>query len=479
MYPNKNVYNMKTIMILPEKIDPVVIFPSEVPKRNSYSCHVLCKQQYIQPWKKALRHPQIEALQTPESLLEYWKNSDLTETYDLVRSKLINDFMTFSLLERGSDTGCFFSFQKAAIKLEKLIFAVVHYLSDCEIDELIYINSGEYLEKYVLIKSAEAMNIKVSRIRPTILPYRVTIDTNEDHGCRPSCDQLSKCGKQTPEVDFIKLNQGSYEEAIPENSRAKVNPKRKTFYRFLPGLKAELMAKRMVDFTKCSPLSLFLEKRKIYKFYLANSKQVDVTCRYIVFFLHSQPEASTIPLGGCYAHQFTAVIQLAKAMPKDWVLYVKEHPSTFNELRYDLRYRSLDLYRLFLQLPNVRFVGLNVDNFHIIDSAQYVATITGTAGLQAICRGKNVIVFGDADYASVNGVFPIEKSVDLKKVFQEPKIPYDDVLVSVREECSEALHKSFTTLSDNQLQTGLINRQKEKVTRQGQALSAYLARIVD
>jgi hypothetical protein len=70
--------------------------------------------------------------------------------------------------------------------------------------------------------------------------------------------------------------------------------------------------------------------------------------------------------------------------------------------------RNADFYRAVSSLPSTYLVPLERDTFELIDSSVAVATITGTVGLEALCRGKRVIVFGEANYTDFAGVMVID-----------------------------------------------------------------------
>lgn len=55
--------------------------------------------------------------------------------------------------------------------------------------------------------------------------------------------------------------------------------------------------------------------------------------------------------------------------------------------------------------PRIRLLPINHSSFELIDRAAAVATVTGSAGWEAVCRGKPVITLGYAWYNGCEGVF--------------------------------------------------------------------------
>lgn len=115
---------------------------------------------------------------------------------------------------------------------------------------------------------------------------------------------------------------------------------------------------------------------------------------FVFYPLHFEPEASTLVHGSFFENQVETIRNLARSMPIGWYLVVKEH--------YFMRgLRRLSVYRQLRAIPNVRLVPFSVPTNGLIQDAQVVAVIAGTAGLEASLIGKPVVMFGDCpwDYA--------------------------------------------------------------------------------
>jgi hypothetical protein len=133
----------------------------------------------------------------------------------------------------------------------------------------------------------------------------------------------------------------------------------------------------------------------------------DYSIPYIYFALHFQPERSTCPSGGVFSDQRLAINILANCLPKGWILYVKEHPSQFIASRYGHVSRSCAFYLDISAHENVRFIKQDAPQFELIDNSRAVATITGTSGWEALIRGKQALIFGEAWYQACLGAHRI------------------------------------------------------------------------
>jgi len=121
--------------------------------------------------------------------------------------------------------------------------------------------------------------------------------------------------------------------------------------------------------------------------------------------LHYQPEKTTSPVGGRFVDQLLMIDMIAKHLPVDWLLYVKEHPAQYLLNRFGINWRSEQVYKDLLGLPNVRLVPLEADTFELIDRSRAVATVAGTAGWGAVLRGRPALTFGYCWYRDCEGVF--------------------------------------------------------------------------
>ena len=131
--------------------------------------------------------------------------------------------------------------------------------------------------------------------------------------------------------------------------------------------------------------------------------------RFIYFPLHLQPEATTSPMGGVYVDQNLAIETLARALPAGWKVVVKENPAQ----RFAKRDRGF--YDHLAGIPAVHLVSKQENTFDLIERCEAVATITGTAGWEALFRGKPSIAFGRAFYRGGPGVISVDDPVELAR----------------------------------------------------------------
>ncbi|MFA5088671.1 MAG: hypothetical protein WC552_06505, partial [Candidatus Omnitrophota bacterium] len=115
--------------------------------------------------------------------------------------------------------------------------------------------------------------------------------------------------------------------------------------------------------------------------------------KYVYFPLSSTPEHSTQVKAPMWINQLFIIEALAKSIPSDWVIYVKEHPQNLI-----CRLRDFRFYKELKSYPNVRLIITDTNFFDVIKKAQLIINITGTTGWQAIQFNKPVISLGENFY---------------------------------------------------------------------------------
>jgi hypothetical protein len=133
---------------------------------------------------------------------------------------------------------------------------------------------------------------------------------------------------------------------------------------------------------------------------------------YIYLPLHFQAEATTIGLGNEYLNQADMIEKIHNRLPKGFKIILKEHPAQ----NIDNILRSNFFYKRINNLSNLLFTNVNDSTFDLIKGSKIVATITGTAGWEALKFKKPVITFGLAWYNYLNYVHKWNDKINIKKI---------------------------------------------------------------
>ena len=109
--------------------------------------------------------------------------------------------------------------------------------------------------------------------------------------------------------------------------------------------------------------------------------------RFIFFPLHAEPEAALQGMSPEYFYQLSCIAALARDLPAGIMLAVKDTYAAVG-VRPDNFYDQIRAFK------NVVLLDTMILGPDVIQQAELVATITGTAGFEAAVMGKPVISFG-------------------------------------------------------------------------------------
>lgn len=180
--------------------------------------------------------------------------------------------------------------------------------------------------------------------------------------------------------------------------------------------------------------------------------------RYILYAMHYQPEATTLPLAKSYVDQKLVIEAIAKSLPEGYLLYVKEHPNQKSGCG-----REAGFYKEILEHKNVRLIKRNVGTDTLIDKAIAIASITGTILLESSCKEKPTIMFGNGLYEMVPGVQKVYTLGSVKDALE--KVLYGKIKIS-----NHSLKRYFCMLSSFLIleeETDSLGREICKIIRDG------------
>ena len=146
--------------------------------------------------------------------------------------------------------------------------------------------------------------------------------------------------------------------------------------------------------------------------------------KFVYFPLSVEPERTLSISAPFYMNQLEIIRNVARSIPADYKLYVKEHMA----MRYR-HWRPISYYQTIMDLPNVTLIHPSLSNEELIKNCSIVFTVTGTAGLEAAYYGKPSVVFGHTSYDSLPSVHKIEHLEDLPQLVRtcldEKVVPSD------------------------------------------------------
>lgn len=338
--------------------------------------------------------------------------SYVTEHYNDVYNTIIDDHLTWELEERG----VFFNYPwqnlfNKSINLSNLVMNCIDAIGTIKPQFVFFHTTPHSILNWVFGRTAEILGIPVFYSRTAALPWRsVLVKGLKQAEKIPISD--GKCEQDLVRI-FLDNNTASYDKAIPSYEKRRFNQRNGNIWNWSTEFKQCVREKSLSrSFFRLITLPF---KRTAYNYYVKNSIN-NLEGKFVAVFLHFQPERSSLPEGLYFSQQINLIRTLRLGLPKDVVIYVKEHPANYMN-KYDIRYRSKGFYKSICEISNTYLVDMNVDSFSIINNAIAIATITGVVGVQALIRGTSVLSFGNATYLDAPDCYCINDAIDVKNAY--------------------------------------------------------------
>ena len=265
---------------------------------------------------------------------------------------------------------------------------------------------GENISNLLLWQIAKSMNIK------TLMPLPVNI-----HDEILITDNLVGREVSNEFIELMKSSQDSiqnYDEGFDPNLEAKTLVQ--SSYEYGPGSLSQKINHYVNRFSN-DPEPIYKNagktKWKMFKHKFQNNVELkkrksfldDTTQkniddeRFIYFPLPTEPEARTLTMAPFYSNPIVVVENIAKSIPIDHVLYVKEHP-----IQKEKGSRPIDTYEKIQNIPNVKLLHPDADSKELIAKSQAIISITGSAGFEGLLNKKPVILFVEEYYDVLSSV---------------------------------------------------------------------------
>jgi hypothetical protein len=169
---------------------------------------------------------------------------------------------------------------------------------------------------------------------------------------------------------------------------------------------------------------------------------INTNHKFIYFPLHLEPERSFLITAPYFTNQLEVISYIAKSLPIDYKLYVKDHPGMS-----DKGWRNIEFYKKITQLPNVILINPSISNEKLIESSSMVITIAGTASMTAAFYEKPSAVFTNTLFSKLSSIVQIKNITELTKVI--------DSLLNVKVDLKE-LNSFIDYLEKNTIDFGII-----------------------
>jgi len=192
--------------------------------------------------------------------------------------------------------------------------------------------------------------------------------------------------------------------------------------------------------------------KKLYRKSFLNKnaiKNVDIKCPFVYFPMHVEPERTLSLSSPFYSNQLEIIKSVARSLPVDYKLFLKEHYGMKTKL-----WRKISYYKKLLELPNAILIHPSVNPEKLLKNCSLVVTITGTSALDAAFYKKPSIIFADTSFSHLPFIHRIKNIEELPSVIRnclQKKFDFlylDDYIKLLTDNSFEFnLHKLHTDLN--------------------------------
>ena len=277
--------------------------------------------------------------------------------------------------------------------------------------------AGENIANVLLFKIAKKLKIKILMINPIHIHNRIVVSDNlisseisdefqkiilnfneklQNYGSDYIKDQsLLETIKVQNAFNFD--NSSTTQKFLHYISRISNDPE--PIYQNIGKTKSKMIKSKLSANIETKKRKVFLDKNSFYEVEDQN---------FLYFPLHTEPESKILAISPFFSNQLALIENIARSIPVDFILYVKEHPG--QELK---QWRSIEFYKKILDLPNVKLIHPSVNSQELISKCSCVISITGSTGFEALFYKKPVILFADEYYDCLSMVSKVNNIVNL------------------------------------------------------------------
>ena len=298
--------------------------------------------------------------------------------------------------------------------------------------DFLIIRQTDYHQNHLLHEICKKKNIKILTISIARLGHNCIISTDGDKLDVSNPTIISKKSRSWEDLrDHVKR----YSDLVKEFNKGDRNSlaqQLKAALRFLVFVCNDEYRSYFANYGRTRLKIIYFEmigliKRWYRQDYLKkiSLKEIDDKIPFVYYPLHVEPERVLSIAAPFFTNQTEVITHIAKSLPVDFLLYVKEHP----DMRME-GWRKISQYKAISKLPNVRLLNTSVLNDEILMNCSLVITIAGTAGLEAAFYNKPSIVFSDVIYSKLSSVHKVTNIEELPQIIQlalRQKVNLDDL----------------------------------------------------
>jgi len=162
-------------------------------------------------------------------------------------------------------------------------------------------------------------------------------------------------------------------------------------------------------------INLELNKKFRFNFiekFFTSSPNLDIP--FVYFPMNIVEEMNLLHYAPFYTDQIEVIRHVAKSIPVDHILYVKDHKGS------GLRgWNSINYYKEIMEIPNVKLIHPTFNNNVLLEHSKLLITIRGTTAYKAVKYGIPSIIFGSQPFELIPSVYKVTSLLELPNLINE------------------------------------------------------------
>ena len=226
---------------------------------------------------------------------------------------------SFYILERhyrAVDKEIFFnSIFNRTVELELIVWNTLSLLYRTKPDRIVHYNMP-HGKLWFIAKIAEFLGIEVLAGAVSPLPWKEWVVRGVDAQQPVVVPRAGSASENSRIVDFLAMIRGGYDQAMPSYEKERFDYFKGGFF----SVRKELRSLAGTALVTRSPFAVFirgllsLRKMQVLKTYAYLTRDFELPEKFIVFFLHYQPERTTLPEGHGFAQQWFCLLYTSRCV---------------------------------------------------------------------------------------------------------------------------------------------------------------------
>lgn len=241
------------------------------------------------------------------------------------------------------------------------------------------INTVDFLDKLENVKSSGLNFVELQNHLKSVIMSKSLIKFNNE-------SRSSKIQKIKAAIQLLLISK---------------NTNIKTHYSYYGRTKTRVLIKEIINIIKTKYREYFLNKHSHYT--------IDDDPKFVYLPLHVEPERSLLIDTPFHTNQIETIRHIAKSLPIEYMLYVKEHPIQGKQRGW----RSISIYNEILKIPNVKLIHYSLSSEELIKKSSLVISVGGTAAFEAAFFQKPSILFANLGYSILPSIYKLNCLEDL------------------------------------------------------------------